>query len=164
MIVDGLGHGPDAAQAAAAATARFGALTTEPPGTMLGAFDVAMRGTRGAALSAAAIDETHRTVAFSGVGNVDGRVLTDERTEHLIPQTGIVGSAMPRVRPTAAAWGPGARLVMHSDGISARWHVGAYPGLMHAHPSIMAGVIYRDFGRDRDDATILVLTDAPRSS
>lgn len=137
---------------------------TEPPAKMLGAIDTAMRGTRGAALSAAVIDETARTVAFSGVGNVDGRVLIDERTEHLIPQNGIVGNAMPTLRPSAAAWGTGARLVMHSDGISARWHLGAYPGLMTAHPAIMAGVIYRDFGRDRDDATILVLSDVPRSS
>ena len=164
MVVDGLGHGPDAALAAAVATAKFGALTKELPTTMVETIDVAMRGTRGAALSAAVVDQTARTVSFSGVGNVDGRVLTDERTEHLIPQNGIVGSAMPRVRPTAAAWGAGARLVLHSDGISARWHVGAYPGLMNAHPSIMAGVIYRDFSRDRDDATILVLTDAPGNS
>jgi len=30
---------------------------------------------------------------------------------------------------------------------------------MTAHPALVAGVIYRDFGRDRDDVTILVLGD-----
>jgi anti-sigma regulatory factor (Ser/Thr protein kinase) len=164
MIVDGLGHGPDAALAAAVATTKFETLASEPPATMLGTINIAMRGTRGAALSAAVVDEIACTVEFSGVGNVDGRVLTDERTQHLVPQNGIVGTVMPSLRPTAATWDAGARLVMHSDGISARWHVGAYPGLMNAHPSIMAGVIYRDFSRDRDDATILVVSTNPRSS
>jgi hypothetical protein len=158
MVVDGLGHGPDAAVAAAVATTKFRTLAKEPPDIALRTIDAAMRGTRGAALSAAFIDETARTVSFAGVGNVDGRVLTDERTEHLIPQNGIVGSAMPTVRATAATWSADARLVLHSDGVSARWQLAAYPGLMNAHPSIMAGVIYRDFGRDRDDATIVVLS------
>jgi anti-sigma regulatory factor (Ser/Thr protein kinase) len=163
MVVDGLGHGPEAAHAAAVATARFGALAAEAPATMLQTIDGAMRGTRGAALSAAVIDETTNEVAFSGVGNVDGRVLTDERTEHLIPQNGIVGNTMPRLRPTAAAWSTSSRMVLHSDGVSARWQLAAYPGLMNAHPAIMAGVIYRDYGRERDDATILVISE-PRSA
>lgn len=164
MVVDGLGHGPDAAHAAAIATTTFGTLTADPPATMLRAIDGGMRGTRGAALSAAVIDETANAVAFCGVGNVDGRVLTDDRTEHLIPQNGIVGNALPTLRPTAATWSAGSRMVMHSDGVSARWQLGAYPGLMNAHPAIMAGVIYRDFGRARDDATILVLGEAARRS
>jgi hypothetical protein len=46
---------------------------------------------------------------------------------------------------------------MHSDGISARWRADAYPGLAKAHPALVAGIIYRDFGRPRDDATVLVL-------
>jgi hypothetical protein len=49
---------------------------------------------------------------------------------------------------------------LHSDGILARWRMDAYPGLMTAHPALLAGVIYRDFTRDRDDATVVVLGDA----
>jgi hypothetical protein len=49
---------------------------------------------------------------------------------------------------------------MHSDGIASRWRIDAYPGLIAAHPALVAGVIYRDFGRTRDDATVLVLADA----
>ena len=48
---------------------------------------------------------------------------------------------------------------MHSDGISARWRLDSYPGLMDAHPAIMAGIIFRDFARERDDATVIVLAD-----
>ena len=161
LLVDGLGHGPDAAAASAAATSAFPQLATESPEATLVALDVVLHETRGAALSLAVIDRTSRAVRFSGVGNVDGRVLRDGATEYLVPQSGIVGHGMPKLRSTDAALPAGARLVMHSDGILARWRMDAYPGLMTAHPALLAGVIYRDFGRDRDDATILVLSDDP---
>jgi hypothetical protein len=45
---------------------------------------------------------------------------------------------------------------MHSDGVSARWALAAYPGLFGRHPAVVAGVLYRDFSRKRDDATVLV--------
>jgi anti-sigma regulatory factor (Ser/Thr protein kinase) len=159
LLVDGLGHGPDAAAASTAATSAFPQLATESPEATLVALDVVLHETRGAALSLAVIDRTSRAVRFSGVGNVDGRVLTEAATEYLVPQSGIVGHGMPKLRSTDAAWPAGARLVMHSDGILARWRMDAYPGLMTAHPALLAGVIYRDFARERDDATVVVLGD-----
>ena len=161
LLVDGLGHGPEAATAAAIATELFPALVDGPPNALVDALDAGMRLSRGAALSVAAIDEAARTVTFSGVGNVDGRVLAREKNSHFLPQNGIIGHAKPTARTTSAPWTADAILVMHSDGVSARWHMDAYPGLHDAHPALVAGVIFRDFGRERDDATVLVL--APRS-
>lgn len=159
LLVDGLGHGRDAAAVAAIATAAFPQLATESPEAALTGLDAALRGTRGAALSVAVIDEATRTTRFSGVGNVDGRLLAAGRSEHLIPQSGIVGHVMPAVRATNTPWPLRARIVMHTDGIAQRWHIDAYPGLVTAHPALIAGVIYRDFGRDRDDVTVCVLSD-----
>jgi anti-sigma regulatory factor (Ser/Thr protein kinase) len=157
LLVDGLGHGPEAALAANAATTAFPRLASGSPDAALLALDTALRDTRGAALSVAVIDEAARTARFSGVGNVDGRVLAEGATQHLVPQSGIVGHGMPKLRSSDAPWPPGARLVLHSDGILARWRTESYPGLMSAHPALLAGVIYRDFARDRDDATVFVL-------
>ena len=157
LVVDGLGHGPNAATAAATVTATFPQFAGDSPEHALPTFDDALRGTRGAAVSLAVVDERARTVRFSGVGNVDGRVLTDDATEYLVPQNGIVGHTMPVLRPITVAWPVGARLVMYSDGINARWRMIAYPGLSRAHPALAAGVIYRDFANARDDATVLVL-------
>ena len=159
LLVDGLGHGPDAAATAAIATNMFRHIANEPPEAALCAMSEAMRGSRGAALSVAVIDHAARSTRFSGVGNVDGRVIALGGTEHLTPQNGIVGHTMPTVRSVNVPWPVGARLVMHSDGITTRWRLDAYPGLITAHPALIAGVIYRDFGRDRDDATVLVLGD-----
>ena len=159
MLVDGLGHGPDAAAAAAAATAALPSLTGESPDVAVAGLAIALRNTRGAALSMAVIDEAARVIRFGGVGNVDGRVLVNGPTEYLVPQNGIVGAGTPAVRCVNASWPVGARLVMHSDGIGPRWRVDAYPGLANAHPALLAGVIYRDFARDRDDATVLVVSE-----
>lgn len=157
MIVDGLGHGPHAASAAAAATALLPSRIHDDAPALMGAFDAALRATRGAALSVTVIDEAAREAHFSGVGNVDGRVIASGKTSHLVPQNGIIGHAMPTARATSVGWPAGARLIMHSDGVSTRWHMDAYPGLMAAHPAIVAGIIYRDFARGRDDATVIVL-------
>jgi phosphatidate phosphatase APP1 len=50
---------------------------------------------------------------------------------------------------------------MHSDGISGQWDLDAYPGLRTRHPSLVAGVLYRDFSRGRDDAAIAVVSERP---
>jgi len=161
LLVDGLGHGPEAAATAAIATAVFPGVAAESPDEALLAMSEAMRGSRGAALSVAMIDLAARQTRFSGVGNVDGRVITLEHTAHLTPQNGIVGHTMPTVRSATVPWPVGARLVMHSDGITTRWRLDAYPGLMTAHPALVAGIIYRDFARERDDASVLVVGDHP---
>jgi hypothetical protein len=47
--------------------------------------------------------------------------------------------------------------VMHTDGITTRWRLDAYPELRAHDPGIVAGVIHRDFTRGRDDATVIAL-------
>lgn len=159
LLVDGLGHGSDAAAVAATATAAFVPVADGSPDGTLAALHAATRGSRGAAASVAQVDESARELRFCGVGNVDGRVTDAQLTMHLIPQNGIVGHTLPTLRPTVHPWAEGARLVMHSDGVSARWRAESYPGLASAHPALMAGVIYRDFARERDDVTVLVYDD-----
>jgi anti-sigma regulatory factor (Ser/Thr protein kinase) len=163
LVVDGLGHGPAADLVAAIALRGAPRLVTGSPESALSGFDTAMRGTRGAALSMTVVDTKARTVRFSGVGNVDGRIVSNDPAHYLAPQGGIVGHTMPVPRASDAPWPPGSRLVMHSDGVSSRWRMDAYPGLLLAHPALVAGVLYRDFGRERDDATVVVLADQSAS-
>ena len=160
LLVDGLGHGPGAAIAASAAMAAFRDVSARSPETMLGAMHTALRHTRGAALSVATVHSARGTVRFCGIGNVDGRVVTADSSRQLMPQSGIVGHTMPRIQASEVPWSAGGRLVMHSDGISSRWNAADYPGLLARHPALLAGVLFRDFARERDDATVLVLRDA----
>jgi hypothetical protein len=129
------------------------------PEMMIAEMHVALHRSRGAALSLAVLDRSARTVRFCGVGNVDGRVATADENKHLVPQNGIVGHSMPSARSADTPWPSNARLVLHSDGISSRWRADRYPGLLARHPALLAGVLFRDFARARDDATVLVLRD-----
>ena len=156
VVVDGLGHGPAAAAVAATAIAAFARQEFQTPPDAVAALDGALRGSRGAAVSVVTIHEVAGEARFAGVGNVDARVVNGARTEHFTPQNGIVGHTMPTLRQTSAPWPEHGRLIVHSDGLSGRWRPDAYPGLMTAHPTLIAGVLYRDFGRVRDDATVLV--------
>lgn len=160
LLVDGLGHGPEAAIPATAAMALFNCEASKTPETLAMLMHGALHATRGAALSIAEIDAKARTVRFCGVGNVEGRVLMAGTSRHFIPQNGIVGHRMPgTVQPNLVPWPTHGRLVMHSDGISPQWRADQYPGLLARHPALLAGVLFRDFARPRDDATVLVLRD-----
>jgi len=69
---------------------------------------------------------------------------------------GTAGHEVRKVQEFAFPWNPDNLLVMHSDGLSGRWDLGDYPGLWNKPSSVIAAVLYRDFARGRDDATILV--------
>jgi hypothetical protein len=47
-------------------------------------------------------------------------------------------------------------VILCTDGLSTSWTLARYPGLRAAHPVLVAAVLYRDFGRRRDDVTVLV--------
>jgi hypothetical protein len=57
-------------------------------------------------------------------------------------------------------WSPEALLILHSDGLATHWDLNTYPGLTARHPSLIAGVLYRDFARGRDDVTVMVAKEA----
>jgi hypothetical protein len=49
---------------------------------------------------------------------------------------------------------------MHSDGVQSRWDLSKYPGLLSRQAAVIAGVLLRDFRRERDDASVLVVKPA----
>lgn len=73
---------------------------------------------------------------------------------------GTAGLELRRVQEFSYDFAPGALLLLHSDGVSARWDLGRYPGLAARDPAVIAGVIYRDFTRVRDDAIVVALRHA----
>ena len=82
--------------------------------------------------------------------------------KNLVSDNGTLGASMRRAQQFSAPWEEDALLVMHSDGIGTGWNLGDYPGLTRRHPSLIAGVLYRDFNRRRDDATVVVARQHPR--
>ncbi len=79
----------------------------------------------------------------------------------MVSMNGTLGHQAPRKQQFSYAWAAGASLVMCSDGLATQWKVDGYPGLLARHPSLVAGVLYRDFCRGRDDVTVLVAREGP---
>ncbi|WP_165252790.1 ATP-binding SpoIIE family protein phosphatase [Paludisphaera soli] len=163
LVVDGLGHGPQAAEAARKAVGSFAeAAARLEPAEVLKAAHAALGGTRGAALAVARIDRERGEVRFAGVGNISGVIYgsVDEagRTS-MVSHNGTVGHTVRKIQEFVYPWTPGSTLIMHSDGVATQWRLDRYAGLSAKHPGLIAGTLHRDFRRPRDDATVVVARD-----
>ncbi|MFN7139844.1 MAG: ATP-binding protein [Limisphaerales bacterium] len=162
FLVDGLGHGPEAAHAAETAIRVFQQFHDEKAAAVFQNCHLAMRSTRGGAIGMAELDLDRNVVRFIGVGNIAG-VITDGTTRRsLVSQNGTVGAEMSRITEFQYPWASNSLLVLNSDGLTTRWKLDDYPGLQLRHPSIIAGVLYRDFRRERDDVTVMVVRESAK--
>ena len=160
LVADGLGHGPPAAEAAREAVRVFRSQRRRDPPRLSARPTPPCWSTRGAALAVALIDRERGEVRFAGVGNISGVILNpadENRRTSMVSHNGTVGHTIRKVQEFIYPWAPGSLLVMHSDGLATQWQVGRYAGLASSHPGLIAGVLYRDFRRSRDDVTVVVV-------
>ena len=157
ILADGLGHGPDAHRAAVAATRVLGNRGADDPIAIVEACHRALVPTRGAALAVARLACNKSQGSFAGVGNIACRVEAGAQRRTLASHNGTVGHTMRRAQQFDFSFPSQALLILHSDGLATHWNLGEYPGLASRHPGVIAGVLYRDHERGRDDATIIVI-------
>jgi anti-sigma regulatory factor (Ser/Thr protein kinase) len=157
IVVDGLGHGPNAAAAAQAAISVFNDRYTLAPADLIEEIHLALRATRGAAVAVASIDRERDVLRFAGVGNTIASLVVPDQSRHsLASHNGTAGHAMRHIQEFTYPVRPHAVLVMHSDGLGTQWNPHAYTGLWSRDPALAAGALYRDFTRGRDDSTVFV--------
>ena len=155
MLCDGLGHG----LAAQRATVEFGAAPPGGPRLVLEHLHRALARTRGAV--AAVVDLAGDTLRFAGLGNISAWVTDGTTRRAMTSLPGIVGHQRPEIREFEYRLPPGAVVVLHTDGLTDRWELTPYPGLLDRQPVLVAATLMRDAGRRRDDAGVLVAK-APR--
>jgi stage II sporulation SpoE-like protein len=160
LVADGLGHGPDAAEAAVQAVRVFQRHRDHLVPTLLDYVHAGLRATRGAAVSIARIDKTKQTISFAGIGNVTGVVVNDDKVRRMVSLAGTAGHNARKIQAFDYPY-QGGLVILHSDGLGTNWVLGRYPGLARAHPMLVAAVLYRDFARGRDDVTIVVARTHP---
>ncbi|MFD3702397.1 SpoIIE family protein phosphatase [Nocardia sp. NPDC058658] len=156
-VLDGLGHGAPAAEAADRATVILTENCGEPLDVLMVLCHRAMVETRGAAVSLALI-EPGETMQWLGVGNVDSRLLTlgpagPELRATMLLTGGIVGYRLPsHLQPQTLPIRPGDLLLMATDGI-----VAVGPESMDlAKPAVtIAGDLLARDAKDTDDALVL---------
>ncbi len=156
LVVDGLGHGPFASQAAREAVAVFRSPAATGVASTLKLIDLALVKTRGAAAAIVELSPAKGQVTAAGVGNISMRLLNNGESKSFGCDNGTLGTGVPKIREFTLPWEKGSLLVMHSDGVKTHWNHQDYPGLARRHPGLVAGLLYRDFRRERDDATVLV--------
>jgi hypothetical protein len=156
MVADGLGHGLLAAEAAAAAVDVFVRDPLRTPSLTLEEMHRALRPTRGAAVAVAAIEFERDLAVFAGLGNIVGSIVVDHTRRNLVSHNGTAGHAARRMHEYSYPMTPESTLVLHSDGLRTDWNPADYSELWTSDPSVIAGVLYRDFTRGRDDVTVVV--------
>lgn len=156
MVVDGLGHGIFAAEAAHEAERVLKRAGDVSPHHVLQDTHDALRKTRGAAIAVARIQPERGLLTFAGVGNISASIVSSGLSRSLASHNGTVGHQIQRVQEFTYPWNKDSILVMHSDGLGSRWDLERYPGIWSKHPSIIAAILHRDFCRKRDDVTVLV--------
>jgi anti-sigma regulatory factor (Ser/Thr protein kinase) len=164
LVVDGLGHGPEAAEAAQAAVQAFAGKQPATLTELLNDLHSALVTTRGAA--AAATEWSRDQVKFCGIGNIAGRIVSpqlSQRAINMVSQNGTLGHAKSRTSEFTYKWAPGDIMVVTSDGLSSHWDLAQYPGLFARKCAVMAGIIFRDAARGRDDATVCVLRNGEKA-
>jgi anti-sigma regulatory factor (Ser/Thr protein kinase) len=161
LVADGLGHGLAAHEAAREAAATFERTHAGGPLRTLEDVHAALRAFRGAAVAVLAVDLDQAQTRYAGLGNIASVVLTGNGRHSLVSHNGIAGHTAARLQEFTSPFPPASTVVMHTDGLGTHWNVAAYPGLRTRHPSLIAGVLYRDFARRRDDVTVVVVKIQP---
>lgn len=149
-VIDGLGHGPDAATASRAAIARLDALPLDTPLLdLMQDVHQALRGTRGAAGTVCLL--RGRRLEACAVGNV--QLMCVQSDIPLVLSAGVLGHQVARFRIATAEVRSGARIALVSDGISTRFRL---EELRHLSPEQACQLVMSRYRRLDDDATILV--------
>jgi negative regulator of sigma-B (phosphoserine phosphatase) len=156
-VIDALGHGPDAAHAAAVAAGVLEADAREKPGVLFNRCHELMRSTRGAAISAASID-SRGTMTWLGVGNVMGVIVradggVNPRIKQMVVHGGVVGYQLRDMQPLVMQVGPGDVLILATDGVH-RDFTDILPAALK--PQLLADRILREYATRIDDALVLV--------
>jgi anti-sigma regulatory factor (Ser/Thr protein kinase) len=156
LLADGLGHGPDAAEAAVEAVRLFHRFGGHQVPALLDYIHGGLRSTRGAAVSIGRFDATARKIVFAGIGNVAGVLAMDGQLRRMVSMPGTAGHVARKIQAFDYPFEKGL-VILYSDGLQTSWTLDAYRGgLASFHPTLIAGVLYRDLTRRRDDTTVLV--------
>jgi negative regulator of sigma-B (phosphoserine phosphatase) len=158
-VVDGLGHGNEAAAASKIAVSTLDAYAYEPVVQLVRRCHEELKGTRGVVMSIAKVNLPGKTMAWVGVGNIEALLLRAARKpkisrERLLLRGGTLGYQLPPLRESVIPFMPGDILIFVTDGIRGSFEDGIRPG---DKPQQIADNIMAQFNRGTDDALVLVV-------
>jgi anti-sigma regulatory factor (Ser/Thr protein kinase) len=159
FLIDGLGHGAEAREAADRAASKVREVSSLPCVEILRAVDQELMRTRGAVATIARLDEETGSLDFAGVGNVVMQLVRFRETRLFGGSSFVLGMPTPapkRVESRLVAVEADEIVVLCSDGISSRATIEDRRDLVHAEPIAIAQHLLETFAQDTDDATVLI--------
>ena len=158
-VVDGVGHGAEATSAAKATLDTLRENPRQPIISLIKHCHAMLTLTRGAVMSIACLNALDDTVTWTGVGNVEGRLIRIDAgarhpQESILLRGGVVGHQLPVLHATVLPIASGDLLIFATDGIKPSFADGVNP---HQSPQRIAdGILARHF-KGNDDALVLVV-------
>lgn len=154
-VIDGLGHGTEANIASEKAKEQIILKSDLPLDNLMKHIHNSLRGTRGTTIGLARINTETNKLYFSGIGNIESFIMTEDGKKTLLSFGGIMGHNMRTPRIFEFDFKPGNILCMYSDGITSRWR----PEEINwdESPQKNTEFIINNFSRLNDDATVLII-------
>lgn len=157
FLGDALGHGPEAAKVVNAAVAAFHECSQADPAETIRFIHQAVRKTRGLVATVATFDFNSKAWQICGVGNISCRIGNERQLKTYLPYNGIIGMNIPStVNNQVTTHVPGQMILLSSDGLRSRLELYKNPGIYKYDASILAAALYKDYGRQTDDMSIVV--------
>lgn len=154
-VIDGVGHGPQAHKAAFLAKQYVESHVSQSLHGLFHGVEQACQGSNGVVMAIAQFDLTNDQLSFASIGNIEAKLIGRGDMPHLPVRRGILGRHAPLPMICSHSWTAHQGLVMHSDGVSSRWHWRDYPHLQDKPAQLIAEHMHHQLNKDGDDATLL---------
>jgi len=177
-IIDGLGHGPHAHQAAETARQFVEAHYDQSLDTIFFGVDRACRATRGVVMALARFEFGNQKVdsefmlpenppihnphseiklTFASIGDIEARIFGNLKPMNFIIRRGVLGGSTPKVVVTEHPWRMESIMVLHSDGLKTHWQWRDFPNFTDLPAAAVAQQLLSKLAREEDDATVIVV-------
>jgi serine phosphatase RsbU (regulator of sigma subunit) len=156
-VVDGLGHGQEAGTAARTAIDALASSPQESLISLVNRCHQALTKTRGATMTVASLNLSEQSLAWLGVGTVEGCLLRADPThptERMLLRGGVVGYQLPILQISVVPIYAGDLLVLASDGIRSGFEYGLS---LRDPPQKIADRILAQHFKGTDDALVLAV-------
>jgi serine/threonine protein phosphatase PrpC len=157
-VIDGIGHGEEAAEVARIAAALLQSSVDEPVISLVERCHEKLRGSRGVVLSLAFVSPEQKMMTWLGVGNVHGVLVRADTKrgnaqESLLLRAGVVGSKLPYLQASVLPVSQGDTVIFATDGVQSDFSTTLSA---RENPQRAANRILSHFRSGNDDALVLV--------
>lgn len=158
LLMDGLGHGPEANKAVMEGFNSFKLCPYHVPAEIIRFMHYPLKRTRGGVGTIVIYDLITRKYQILGVGNISTKLVGNIESKNVMSYNGIIGHNIPNTMSSHEADGGDYRfIILCSDGIKSRWDISKFPMIKRYDPIFMAAAIYKDFARKTDDMSVVII-------